>query len=186
MREFKSYTLFLLIARAPIFTSVHCVFTVCSLCVHCVPSCIPCQECLFHKALLFQIVTPAEGKQTCHTQSCRGGKEGKGIRPMLDQYGPMSSLKASPPGTQSTRSRTSRTRSDPLLSRHPVKQKNSRAPVRSHTSDNLFFLLTVFGEGTCRVVAVLSGETSIVGVPVKEVRTLMRNRNRTELHFRAL
>jgi hypothetical protein len=36
LREFKSYTLFLLIARAPIFTSVHCVCTVCALCVHCV------------------------------------------------------------------------------------------------------------------------------------------------------
>ena len=128
---------------------VHCVFTVCSLCVHCVPSCIPCQECLFHKALLFQIVTPAEGKQTCHKQSCRGGKEGKGIRPMLDQYGPMSSLKASPPGTQSTRSRTSHPAQGPirswlkaliLVSGHAVKQTKTQGPQsRAAHAKDVFF-----------------------------------------------
>ena len=89
---------------------------------------------------------------------------------MLDQRGPMSSLKASTPGTQSTRSRTSHPAQGPIRSCQDTQSnnKNSGAPVRSHTSDKLFFLRTVFGEGTCRVVAILSGETSIVGVPYME------------------
>jgi hypothetical protein len=47
-------------------------------------------------------------------------------------------------------------------------KKNLRAPVWRRTRERLGFPVAVFGEGTCRVVAVLSGETSIVGVPYME------------------
>jgi hypothetical protein len=178
---------------------VHCVCTVCSLCVHCVcTACLaasPVRSVFFIKPCYSRLLRlPKRSKHVID----RVTEEGRKVR----VYDPcsinMAPCPRSRPALQAPRAQglaqaIPRKVRSALGSKLSFLSQDTQSNKQKHKGPSpephmrkMFFLMAVFGEGTWRVVAVLSGETSIVGVPVKEVLPLMRNRNRTELHFLAL